>query len=240
MNFSRATLVYALDPVKSRLTRFTGQGVLLSHLTTEYVRWELRGVYPVEKRGSENRTILLIYAQSHLWRGGSMLLCPLFYALESPAIQRGLRLPRVPRGLAPRIGSGAVALKKNDSWVRGLPSGRHRSPALMVATKEIWSLFSIRAPSIHENSKALQLKLLIDIYLGIALERNRTSISSSAILRPACRCHCPREESNLYFKLRKLASYPLNDEGTGNGGQAYPLFAQRRIRRWAETTRASF
>jgi len=32
----------------------------------------------------------------------------------------------------------------------------------------------------------------------------------------------------------------LNDEGTGNGGQAYPLFAQRRIRRWAETTRASF
>ena len=24
---------------------------------------------------------------------------------------------------------------------------------------------------------------------------------------------CPRQESNLYFKLRKLASYPLNDEG---------------------------
>src|SRR3989344_3595684 len=24
---------------------------------------------------------------------------------------------------------------------------------------------------------------------------------------------CPREESNLYCKLRKLASYPLNDEG---------------------------
>ena len=25
---------------------------------------------------------------------------------------------------------------------------------------------------------------------------------------------CPREESNPYFKLRKLASYPLNDEGS--------------------------
>ena len=24
---------------------------------------------------------------------------------------------------------------------------------------------------------------------------------------------CPREESNLYYKFRKLASYPLNDEG---------------------------
>lgn len=24
---------------------------------------------------------------------------------------------------------------------------------------------------------------------------------------------CPREESNLNYKLRKLASYPLNDEG---------------------------
>ena len=24
---------------------------------------------------------------------------------------------------------------------------------------------------------------------------------------------CPREESNFYYKLRKLASYPLNDEG---------------------------
>ena len=25
---------------------------------------------------------------------------------------------------------------------------------------------------------------------------------------------CPREESNLYHKLRKLVSYPLNDEGS--------------------------
>ena len=24
---------------------------------------------------------------------------------------------------------------------------------------------------------------------------------------------CPRQESNLHYKLRKLASYPLNDEG---------------------------
>ncbi len=24
---------------------------------------------------------------------------------------------------------------------------------------------------------------------------------------------CPREESNLYYEIRNLASYPLNDEG---------------------------
>ena len=31
----------------------------------------------------------------------------------------------------------------------------------------------------------------------------------------------PREESNHYFELRKLASYPLNDEGENS---AFPPF----------------
>lgn len=28
---------------------------------------------------------------------------------------------------------------------------------------------------------------------------------------------CPREESNLNYKIRNLASYPLNDEGVPRG-----------------------
>lgn len=53
--------------------------------------------------------------------------------------------------------------------------------------------------------------------------------SSSASLRPACLCLCPREESNLYFKIRNLVSYPLNDKGTGNGGQVYPAELWARV-----------
>ena len=29
-------------------------------------------------------------------------------------------------------------------------------------------------------------------------------------------CWCPREESNFDYKIRNLASYPLNDEGKRN------------------------
>lgn len=32
-------------------------------------------------------------------------------------------------------------------------------------------------------------------------------------LFPVAICLCPREESNLDYKIRNLASYPLNDEG---------------------------
>ena len=35
----------------------------------------------------------------------------------------------------------------------------------------------------------------------------------------SCFLWCSRQESNLYYKIRNLAFYPLNYEGNGNGGQ---------------------
>ena len=41
-----------------------------------------------------------------------------------------------------------------------------------------------------------------------------------------CFCVCPREESNLYYKIRNLASYPLNDEGRSSLCNAILLIGQ--------------
>jgi hypothetical protein len=35
---------------------------------------------------------------------------------------------------------------------------------------------------------------------------------------------CPREESNFDYKIRNLASYPLNDEGSSHG--SVPITAE--------------